>query len=118
LRSRAFLKSVGGHTPWEFEPLSRHSEAPDSPHILHRGRIGGFSPAPFSGFDRRSPRLAATDHRRSCPSPARDGDLDRARAVSRRPLIASNRAEHCTTCGSHSDIKDYLIDARAALPGP
>jgi len=38
--------------------------------------------------------------------------------VSRRPLIASYRAEHCTTCGSHSDIKDYLIDARAALPGP
>jgi len=32
--------------------------------------------------------------------------------VSRRPLIASYRAEHCTTCGSHSDIKG-LPDRRA-----
>ena len=34
-----------------------------------------------------------------------------------RILIPSNRAEHCTTCGSHSDIKDCLIDARGALRG-
>ena len=37
--------------------------------------------------------------------------------MSRRPLIASYWGEHCTTCGSHSDIEDYLIDARGALRG-
>jgi len=31
----------------------------------------------------------------------------------RRIIFASNWADHCTTCGSKSDIKDYVIDARA-----
>ena len=31
----------------------------------------------------------------------------------RRIIFASNWADHCTTCGSSSDIKDYVIDARA-----
>jgi len=31
----------------------------------------------------------------------------------RRIIFASNWADHCTTCGSNSDIKDYVIDARA-----
>jgi len=37
----------------------------------------------------------------------------------RRILFASNWAEHCgTSCGSTSDIKDYLIDARGGGPVP
>src|SRR5947209_10453872 len=44
--------------------LSLHDALPIS-HILHRGRIGGFSPAPFSGFDRRSPRSRKTGQGRS-----------------------------------------------------
>src|SRR3989475_3055540 len=44
----------------------------------------------------------------SHPAPSPDG---------RRILIASNWAEHCgSSCGETSDIKDYLIDARAPLP--
>ena len=31
----------------------------------------------------------------------------------RRIIFASNWADHCSTCGSSSDIKDYVIDARA-----
>ena len=32
----------------------------------------------------------------------------------RRILFASNWAEHCgASCGATSDVKDYLIDARA-----
>jgi len=31
----------------------------------------------------------------------------------RRIIFASNWADHCTTCGSSSDIKAYAIDARA-----
>src|SRR5438034_1412683 len=48
----------------------------------------------FSGCYRCEPHAA--------PSP--DG---------RRIIFASNWADHCTTCGSSSDIKDYVIDARA-----
>jgi len=41
----------------------------------------------------------------SHPAPSMDG---------RRVLFASNWAEHCgASCGSTTDIKDYLIDARA-----
>ena len=41
----------------------------------------------------------------SHPAPSMDG---------RRILFASNWAEHCgASCGSTTDIKDYLIDARA-----
>jgi len=44
----------------------------------------------------------------SHPAPSPDG---------RRILFASNWAEHCGSgCGSTTDIKDYLIDARAPLP--
>src|SRR6266481_2235904 len=31
----------------------------------------------------------------------------------RRIIFASNWADHCSKCGSSSDIKDYVIDARA-----
>src|SRR5947199_35519 len=47
----------------------------------------------FSGCYRREPHA----------SPSPDG---------RRLIFASNWADHCTTCGSSSDIKDYVIDAR------
>jgi hypothetical protein len=40
--------------------------------------------------------------------PSRDG---------RRVLWASNWAEFCTTCGSSSDIKPYVVDARGATGG-
>jgi hypothetical protein len=44
----------------------------------------------------------------SHPAPSPDG---------RRILIASNWAEHCgAECGATSDIKDYVIDARALPP--
>ena len=46
----------------------------------------------------------------SHPAPSPDG---------RRILIASNWAEHCgTSCGSSSDIEDYLIDARGPQSSP
>ena len=56
-----------------------------------------------------SPPLASECYRcESHAAPSMDG---------RRILFASNWAEHCgASCGSISDIKDYVIDARASLP--
>jgi len=37
----------------------------------------------------------------------------------RRVLFASNWAEHCgASCGSPSDVEDYLIDARGPQSSP
>src|SRR5439155_715853 len=56
-----------------------------------------------------SPPLASECYRcESHAAPSMDG---------RRILFASNWAEHCgASCGSISDIKDYVIDARVSLP--
>ena len=44
----------------------------------------------------------------SHPVPSRDG---------RRVIWASNWAINCSSCGSSSEVKDYVVDARSPLPG-